>query len=255
MTALPHQQSTMFSQSSSFLQQPSHAIGKKRSHEEASHNLEPDTSHCNSQHNGMNGEGMAFVKPRAVSIGETDNQSGAQLDDLITEQDGSGLANGRPLRSHKSQRLLVGSDHASSSKPTSATSLPNADGSENSINDEIVIDHFTLHLGIGWKRIKDSDHVQAAARGWARFIENNYPLTNVNVLLESKGLQSYLVESTEGFYLFTEDLRQAQLVSQNATKAIQNLQQSPPIFDSMNLLAAEISNTSNNSVKNNIFDI
>ncbi|KAL7892612.1 hypothetical protein HDV63DRAFT_398457 [Trichoderma sp. SZMC 28014] len=245
----------MFSQSSSFLQQPSHAIGKKRSHEEASHNLEPDTLHCNSQHSGMNGEGMVFVKPRAVSIGESDNQSGAQLDDVITEQDGNGLANGPPLRSHKSQRLLAGSDHASSSKPTSATSLPNADGSETSISDEIVIDHFTLHLGIGWKRIKDSDHVQAAARGWARFIENNYPLTNVNVLLESKGLQSYLVESTEGFYLFTEDLRQAQLVSQNATKAIQNLQQNPPIFDSVNILAAEISNTSNNNVKNNIFDI
>lgn len=177
-----------------------------------------------------------LVRPCAVSIREADSLSGTELDDVITEQEGNGLPNGRQLRNHKSQRLLNGSDHASSSKTTSALPPTTADIPENGINDDLVIDHFTLHLGIGWKKIKDSDHVQAAARGWARFIENNYPLTNVNVLLESKGLQSYLVESAEGFYLFTENLRQGQLVSRHATAAIQNLQYNPPIFDEKDIL-------------------
>jgi hypothetical protein len=245
----------MFPQGSSFLQQPSHAIGRKRSHEEASHNLEADASNYNSQIGGTNGEGMVLVRPCTVSIGESDSQSGTELDDVINEQEGNGLVNGRHLRSHKSQRLLVGSDHASSSKPASAISLPTTDVSGNSVNDEIVIDHFTLHLGIGWKKIKDGDHVQAAARGWARFIENNYPLTNVNVLLESKGLQSYLIESAEGFYLFTEDLRQAQLVSRQAIKAIQNLQHSPPKFDDTNILIAKLLSTNDINIKENIFNL
>ncbi|KAL7942266.1 hypothetical protein V8C42DRAFT_331837 [Trichoderma barbatum] len=226
----------MLPQGSSFLQQPSHAIGKKRSHEEASHNLEPDLSNCAFQNGWTNGEGILLVKPFAVSIREADSPTGIELDDVITEQEGNGLPNGRQLRNYKSQRLLNGSDHASSSKTIPAMPSTTADAPNNSTHDDVVIDQFTLHLGIGWKQIQDGDHVQAAARGWARFIENNFPLTNVNVLLESKGLQSYLVESTQGFYLFTENLRQGQLVSRHAAGAIQNLQTNPPIFDVKDIL-------------------
>ncbi|KAL7782946.1 hypothetical protein V8C37DRAFT_397539 [Trichoderma ceciliae] len=245
----------MFPQGSSFLQQPYNAIGKKRSHEEASHNLEPDTSNCNSRNGWTNGERMVLGRPCAVSIGEADSQSGTEVDDMITEQEENGLANGRHLRNHKSQRLLIGSDHSSSNKAAPAMPLSTTDASENSINDELVIDYFTLHLGIGWKKIKDGDHVQAAARGWARFIENNYPLTNVNILLESKGLQSYLVESMEGFYLFTEDLRQARLVSRHATGAIKNLQYTPPRFDNLTILVAKLLSSNNINSKGNIFTI
>ncbi|UKZ78085.1 hypothetical protein TrVFT333_005819 [Trichoderma virens FT-333] len=226
----------MLPQGSSFLQQPSHVIGKKRSHEEAAYNLEPDVSSCTSQNGWTNGEGILLVRPCAVSILEADSPSGIELDDVITEQKGNGLPNGRQLRNHKSQRLLNGSDHASSSKTTSTMASTTANIPESSIDDDVVIDQFTLHLGIGWKQIKDGDQIQAAARGWARFIENNFPLTNVNVLLESKGLQSYLVESAEGFYLFTENLRQGQLVSRHAAGAIQNLQTNPPTFDTKDIL-------------------
>lgn len=99
-----------------------------------------------------------------------------------------------------------------------------------------IIDHFTRQLGIGWKGIADEEHIQAAARGWARFIENHYPLSDVRIRLESKGLQSYLIEATEGFFLFAEDLRQARFVSQTATGALQNLQASPPCFDGADTL-------------------
>ncbi|KAL7820529.1 hypothetical protein V8C44DRAFT_316922 [Trichoderma aethiopicum] len=226
----------MLPQGSTFLQQPAHAMGKKRSHEEASHNLEPDASNGSFQNGWMNGEGILLARPCVVSSREADGLSATGLDDVITEQQGNGLPNGRQLRNHKSQRLLNGSDHASYSKTTSAMPRTTTNMTDSSMTDDLVIDDFTLHLGIGWKRINDSDHVQAAARGWARFIENHFPLTNVNVLLESKGLQSYLVESNEGFYLFTENLRQGQLVSRHATGVIQNLQSNPIRFENKDIL-------------------
>lgn len=94
-----------------------------------------------------------------------------------------------------------------------------------------VIDNFAIQLGIGWKRISEEEHIQAAARGWARFIENHYPLSNAHVRLESHALQSYLVESNEGFFLFAENLRQGRLVSSTIVGAMQNLQSNPPTFD------------------------
>jgi hypothetical protein len=94
-----------------------------------------------------------------------------------------------------------------------------------------VVDDFTLHLGIGWSRISDDGHIQAAARGWARYIENHYPVTNVKILLESRGLQSYLVEATEGYFLFAENLRQGRLVSTTPEGTLNNLKISPPMFD------------------------
>ncbi|KAL5612021.1 hypothetical protein BROUX41_000416 [Berkeleyomyces rouxiae] len=94
------------------------------------------------------------------------------------------------------------------------------------------IDELTLHLGIGWRRLSSDEHLRAAARGWTRYIELHYPLTNVNITLESKSLQSYLVESNEGFFLFSENLRQGRLVSRTRDGVLANLKTNPPAFDS-----------------------
>jgi hypothetical protein len=101
-----------------------------------------------------------------------------------------------------------------------------------------VVDAFTLHLGIGWRRINDDEDIQAAARGWARYIENHYPISNAKIRLQSRALESYLVESSEGFFLFSEDLRQGRLVSQHPERAIQNLKTSPPTFDGSEIMEA-----------------
>ncbi|KAK3987553.1 hypothetical protein QBC44DRAFT_245620, partial [Cladorrhinum sp. PSN332] len=93
-------------------------------------------------------------------------------------------------------------------------------------------------LDIGWSPISDDEHVQAAARGWARFIENRYPVTNAKILLESHGLQSYLVEATQGYFLFSENLRQGRLVSKLADQAFRNLKTSPPTFDGLETMSA-----------------
>ena len=126
------------------------------------------------------------------------------------------------LRSHKSQRL----DQAAIAQSYLAKTGGIADG----VPDIPVVDDFTLHLGIGWRRISQDVDIQAAARGWARYIENHYPLSAVTIRLESKGLQSYLVEAAEGYFLFAENLRHGRLVGHDVGTAIANLQTSPPSF-------------------------
>ncbi|KAL1899597.1 hypothetical protein Cpir12675_001365 [Ceratocystis pirilliformis] len=101
-----------------------------------------------------------------------------------------------------------------------------------SVHQPQTIDELTLHLGIGWRRLSSEEHIRAAARGWARYIEMHYPLSNVTITLESKALQSYLVESNEGFFLFSEDLRQGRLVSRTREGVLANLKTNPPVFDS-----------------------
>ncbi|EEU42545.1 uncharacterized protein NECHADRAFT_93421 [Fusarium vanettenii 77-13-4] len=182
--------------------------GKKRSREEASENLEPDVKSLpveEPEEEWVYGPGMTLIKPSSRYVTDAGTQSGTWVEEKKAAQDA-----------------------ASPSKTDLKT--PSNEGP--------TIDNFTLHLGIGWRRISEDEHIQAAARGWARFIENHFPISNARILLESNGLQSYLVEANEGFFLFAENLRQGQLVSQTAEGALQNLQCSPPRFDGMETLSA-----------------
>ncbi|RKF58177.1 hypothetical protein OnM2_069041 [Erysiphe neolycopersici] len=93
-------------------------------------------------------------------------------------------------------------------------------------------DEFSQRLGVGWSSVLDADlDVQAAVRGWATFIENHFPVTNVNIRLRSKGLNCFLVEANEGYYLFGDDLKQGKLVSKNLGNVWTNLQGPVPVFE------------------------
>lgn len=222
---------------------PVPSASRKRSRDEASINLEPDqrdSSVGSSQSDWVYGEGMVIIKPDNGYVADASSQSGTWLEEKtdkeLQAQEQHQLSS-PDLRSHKSQRLnhsasdVFTQSSASSamiSPPVTNSSSPNGESS-------VVIDNFTLHLGIGWREVKDDDHFQAAARGWARFIENNFGLSNVRICLESKGLQSYLVEASEGYFLFAENLRHGRLVSRTADCALRNLQTSPPTFDGLEL--------------------
>ncbi|KAI0397133.1 hypothetical protein F5Y17DRAFT_11951 [Xylariaceae sp. FL0594] len=106
------------------------------------------------------------------------------------------------------------------------------------VSSQPIVDNFTLHLGIGWRRISEDEHIQAASRGWARYIENHYPVTNVRIQSESKSLQSYLIEANEGFFLFSENLRHGQFVSKDVDQALANLRCSPPVFEGQAVMTA-----------------
>ncbi|CAM1509255.1 Fc.00g029940.m01.CDS01 [Cosmosporella sp. VM-42] len=215
---------------------------RKRSRDEAADNLEPDavpSSPEDSEGEWQYGPGMVLIKPSSRYVTEAASQSGTWLEEKRAAEEATrcALKDQRPvLRCSKSQRTGLNPDASPTSISPANPSPSNADLKTTCT--EASHDEFTLHLGIGWKRISDDVDIQAAARGWARFIENHYAMSNARILLESKGLQSYLVEATEGFFLFAENLRQGQLVSQNVQGALRNLQTSPPTFDGCETLVA-----------------
>jgi hypothetical protein len=196
---------------------------------------------------------MTLIKKTTKYVAEAGSQSGTWLDEKAAEEQArkteaavlaqEQLSQQRPsLRSHKSQRLemtpTLGPVDGPSSRSSPIRDLVNPMATSSGSLAQPVIDDFTLHLGIGWNRISEDEGIQAAARGWARYIENHYPVTNAKIRLESRGLQSYLVEADEGFFLFAENLRQGRLVATTGERAIQNLKTSPPTFDSAHTMEA-----------------
>ncbi|ERT00122.1 hypothetical protein HMPREF1624_03491 [Sporothrix schenckii ATCC 58251] len=240
--------------------------GRKRSRDEAAVNLDPPEKAPpavepvkEDEDEWEYGPGMVLIKKGSGYIHDASNQSGTWLEEkaaaleatrkeeALVEQQRQ--AQDRPsLRSHKSSRLDLSAHIESPESARSSRSSPKRDvrdpspmtpdGGSSGGASQPVIDDFTLHLGIGWNRLSDDEHIQAAARGWARYIENHYPVTEPKILLESKGLESYLVEAREGYFLFAENLRQGRLVSSNAQRALDNLKSSPPVFDGTQTMGA-----------------
>lgn len=240
------------------------AAGRKRSRDEAGINLDVEEAKLETiepvkepEDEWIYGEGMTLIKSPSSYAPQAASQSGTWLEEkataeqrrkneearIINQQD-------RPsLRSSKSQRLDMNAIAVPASEAQINRSSPVRDtdpaastpGLSADTSSQPIVDNFTLHLGIGWSRISEDEHIQAAARGWARYIENHFPVTNVRIQLESKGLQSYLVESEEGFFLFAEDLRQGQLVSKDLNQAFANLKTSPPVFEGSEVMSAAVS--------------
>ncbi|ODA80513.1 hypothetical protein RJ55_03472 [Drechmeria coniospora] len=218
---------------------PKPAAGRKRSWGEATNIPEPGppTPAAIDPHGGLAcGEGMTPTESKSSILTDAVNPSDGWFSDEKTSdgQDATHQDAQRRINpaSHKSQRV----DHSIHESPALHPSSCDDGGKRAGVEDSggaggLVIDDFTIHLGIGWRKISNDEDIQAAARGWARFIENHFPLHRVQICLESKGLQSYLVETSEGYFLFAENLRQGRLVSRSIEGAVRNLQQTPPIFD------------------------
>ncbi|KAI2625447.1 hypothetical protein GGS26DRAFT_202254 [Hypomontagnella submonticulosa] len=235
--------------------------GRKRSRDEAGVNLDIEEAKLETiepvkepEDTWVYGEGMTLIKSPLSYIADAGSQSGTWLEekaaaDEVLKNEEARIINQqeRPsLRSNKSQRLDMNAIAVPQSGPQINRCSPVRDinpaastpGLSADASSQPIIDNFTLHLGIGWSRISEDEHIQAAARGWARYIENHFPVTNVQIQLESKGLQSYLVEASEGFFLFAENLRQGQLVSKNLNQTFANLKMSPPVFEGPEVMSA-----------------
>lgn len=145
----------------------------------------------------------------------------------------------RPIvRSHKSARKGLSTDsagieYASNSSPTRQSPITSQGP---------TVDNFTLHLGIGWSKISDDVDMQAAARGWAKYIENHFPVTSPTIVLKSRALESYLVEAKEGWFLFGEELKQGRFVAPTFEQACVHLKTSPPTFEGTEILDAKEQN-------------
>lgn len=241
--------------SRSVLQSNAIFAGRKRSRDEAAVNLdEPEKvappPKVEEEDEWEYGPGMILIKKKTGYVADATSQSGTwveekaareyarKLEEATVAQEK--LSQERPsLRSNKSQRLELGTPSitavAAVAQPQSS---PGREASPEAPS-QPPVDEFTIHLGIGWAQLSADEHIQAAARGWQRYIENHFPLTHAKIRLQSRGLNAYLVEAREGFYLFADNLREGRLVSRNAYCALQNLKNSPPRFDGETMTAAE----------------
>ncbi len=238
---------------------PASAAGRKRSRDEAGSNLEDDyfpvqppvaQPQPENEEEWEYGEGMTLIKPNGNGyIIEASSQTGTWAEEKAEEEKAklaaAALAASTPerpiLRAAKSQRLHLSSTPSITEEILSNGTLVSPGSPERTNGHaEPTVDDFTRHLGIGWSSVNTADtDIQAAARGWTKFIENHFPITDVKIRLQSKGLASYLVESNEGYFLFGEDLRQGRLVSTSLEKTWVNLRGPVPVFEGDVMMVGE----------------
>lgn len=228
--------------------------GRKRSRDEAAVNLDgpdkvvPAPKVEEQEDEWEYGPGMVLIKKKTGYVAEAGSQSGTWVEEKAAQEhaqklqeatlEQERLSQDRPsLRSNKSQRLTLTNDTRSAASVAQPTSSPGRENSPEAPSAP-VIDEFTLHLGVGWAQLSADEHIQAAARGWQKYIENHFLINDAKIRLQSRGLSAYLVEAREGFFLFADDLREGRLVSRNAYCALQNLKSSPPRFDGETIAAA-----------------
>ena len=234
---------------------PPSAAGRKRSRDEAAFQdedyfpVQPPASNAipDNEEEWEYGEGMTLIKPsgRGYNISAS-SQTGTWAEEKADEMAKAAAAASSPerpiLRATKSQRLdLTATPSIAEEVLNNGQLVAPSTGSPNGSNGnhtEPTVDDFTRHLGIGWSSISADEDIQAAARGWTKFIENHYPITDAKIRLQSRGLASYLVEANEGYFLFGEDLRQGRLVSTNLEQTWINLRGPVPIFDGETLMDA-----------------
>ena len=255
-SALPHGPPLRsWSNASSTAPTPVSAAGRKRSRDEASFNdddyfpVQAPAAPRESENDVVweYGEGMTLIKPHGNGYHiSAESQTGTWAEEKAEEQAQAVAAmedDGPILRSAKSQRLDLTSTPAIQEEVSLSNGslvnplLSTANGTTAPL--EPTIDDFTRYLGIGWSSINPTDQdIQAAVRGWAKYIENHFPIHDVQFRLQSRGLSSYLVEAREGYFLFGEDLKQGQLVSSNLEQTFANLRGPVPIFDGVGVMEA-----------------
>ncbi|KFY40106.1 hypothetical protein V494_03645 [Pseudogymnoascus sp. VKM F-4513 (FW-928)] len=216
--------------------------GRKRSRDEAGINLDNDilrqavNAPLETGQNAGYGDGTTLFGPSGSLV-----DSGSDKRSCVDDEGAYSLPVAPPLtapipilRSHKSQRLDM--SKAEEANSWTGNNTPSSSPTRQSPKRGPTVDDYTMHLGIGWSRISNDVDMQAAARGWAKYIENHFHISSPKILLQSNGLASYLVEAKEGWFLFGEDLAQGRLVATSLDRTFENLRTSPPVFDGAEVL-------------------
>lgn len=213
---------------------------KKRSHEEISPVDEemggtlPPSRTPGISPTAIAGEGMPDINPLTGTATTAETQSGTWFEDQLENKLHSEKGDTAVETVHSDDELpkrKVQRRIASNTNVPDAGNLPEFTESPKVPVADPIIDQYTRQLGIGWTRVGQDSGSAAMARGLARYIDNNYPLlTNPEVLLKSKGWDSYLVRAREGFFLFPEHLQQGRLVATTWEDTLANLQSRPILF-------------------------
>lgn len=226
--------------------EPQQRAGRKRSRDEAGINLEDNdvfrqavNASLELGQNAGYGDGTTLFGPNGSLI-----DSGSEKRSCADDAAAYSLPVAPPLtapmpilRSHKSQRLDTGNVSSKTEEGNAWNgNTPSSSPTRQSPKRGPTVDDYTMHLGVGWSRISNDVDMQAAARGWAKYIENHFHISSPKILLQSNGLASYLVEAKEGWFLFGEDLAQGRLVATSLDRTFENLRTSPPVFDGAEVL-------------------
>ncbi|EXJ83001.1 hypothetical protein A1O3_06818 [Capronia epimyces CBS 606.96] len=189
------------------------------------------------------GAGMTLINPMMGMSVSAESQTGTWYEEKSQEKASEDEAVATQLRpempsSRKSVRLTPNSmrlpiDFSAASAPASPPKTA---------VDRQGFDEVTLALGIGWtKMAAEDDSIQAAARGWARYLDNHFArhIHGAQIILKSSGLNAYLVEAQEGYFLFGESLLEGKLVGRSWETCLRNLKAQPIIFEGEEVLRAE----------------
>ncbi|KAJ6096228.1 hypothetical protein N7486_006974 [Penicillium sp. IBT 16267x] len=230
------------------------------------------------------GEGMVLLNPEIGLALSADSQTGTWYEETAESQ-ASKAAESQASKAASVSSNALQSDAVDISRKSQRldTSAPGLDDIARSSNQhrlngseadqhrnlaggstppaEPLIDDATLLLGISWQRMDIDDDMAPAVRGWIKYIDNQYVsyLRNSQILMKSRALNAYLVAATPvsafspAFYLFNEDLTQAQLVASSWDACLQNLRHTPIIFEGAAPIAA--ASRSNNPPSANPFNI
>ncbi|KAJ5888164.1 hypothetical protein N7495_008205 [Penicillium taxi] len=209
------------------------------------------------------GEGITLLNPQTGIALSAKNQSGTWFEETTKSQavPASSLSTTNHSDaadiSRKAQRLdnsAPGLDEIALASMTQRLDGPDMD-QHRTINGastpptEPLVDDATLLLGISWQRIDMDGDMAPAVRGWIKYIDNQYSahLRNSQMLMKSRALNAYLVAATPisssapAFYLFSEDLTQAQCVASSWEACLHNLRNTPILFEGAPLTAACLS--------------
>lgn len=159
-------------------------------------------------------------------------QSGTWFSDTLNEKLKSSseeTPNREGDEGQASKRSCIGGDGSSDvsdfaySTPPTGTQTPGLPTSE--------VDEYSCLLGVGWKKPSTHPDALAAIRGFCKYIDKHYPLRDVEIMLQHKSREQYLVKASEGYFLFSEDLAQGRLISREYWTALARLQDAIPQFD------------------------
>jgi hypothetical protein len=177
------------------------------------------------------GPGMALVYPGDPSYPmAAETQSGTWVDEKMARPFAVQELRRPSMTSRKSQRMDASG--AGSDNLAQLVLPPDM----RSATTEPLIDEVTRKLGISWARMDSSEARQINQAAYAKFIANHYSsLKNVKVWFENAALPGYLVQAANvysgvtEFYLFSNDLTEARLVTRDADQLIPRLQMLPAL--------------------------
>ena len=177
------------------------------------------------------GEGMARINPLTGTAITAETQSGTWFEDQLEkklqpdmEDAAAQTGSDGELPKRKVQRRDASNlDVARAADPSEVIESPTVA--------EPTIDQYTRQLGIGWRQVGEDSGSAAMARAFSRYIVNHYPLlTSPEVIIKCESLDSYLVEASQGYFLFSENLQQGRLVARTWENTLANLQSRPLQF-------------------------